>query len=222
MNDRKIYYSFQDIPFKESNTYSTIEPGFFKFSQTEIIQLFIAIFVLTLSFSFVLAPYPAFTHLTEVVGNLPLSFLAITTAFVCHELAHKYMGQKYGYRSEFRMFPQGLLLALLLSVTIRIIFAAPGAVQIFGKPTEEENGKMAVAGPATNLILSGFFTLIWISSSGYIKNIAFFIAFINAFLAFFNLLPFGPIDGMKIFRWKKEVWILAFIISIVFIANLWF
>jgi Zn-dependent protease len=222
MNGRKIYYSFQDIPFIDSQSYGTIEPGFFKFSQAEIIQLLIAMLVLTISFSFVLAPEPPFAHLMDAVANLPLSFLAIATAFVCHELAHKYMGQKYGYRSEFRMFPQGLLLALFFSVTIGFIFAAPGAVQIFGRPTEEENGKMAVAGPVTNLILSGFFTLIWISSTGYIRYIAFLIAFINAFLAFFNLLPIGPMDGMKIFRWKKEVWILAFIISIGFIANFWF
>jgi Zn-dependent protease len=170
--------------------------------------------VLTLAFSFALAPYPPLTHLNEVVNNLPLSFLAIATAFVCHEIAHKYMGQKYGYWSEFRMFPQGLLFALFLGVAVGIVFAAPGAVQIFGNPTREESGKMAAAGPATNLAISGVSTLLFFSSSGYLGYLFFFIAYINAFLAFFNLLPFGPLDGMKIFRWKKEVWILLLIISI--------
>ncbi len=217
MNGPKTYYSFKDIPFGTSETYSSLEPGFFRFSQTEIIQILIAMIVLTVSFSFALAPYPPLSNLMAVVGNMPLSFLAIATAFVCHEIAHKYMGQKYGYWSEFRMYPQGLLFALFLGVTIGIVFAAPGAVQIFGRPTREESGKMAAAGPSTNLIISGIFFLIWFFSSGYLSYFSFFIAYINAFLAFFNLLPFGPLDGMKIFSWRKEVWILLLVISIGFL-----
>ena len=215
MNGQKTYYSFQDIPFGNKEQYSipSYEAGM-KFSQGEIIQILIAMAVLTLAFSFALAPYPPLTHLNDVLNNLPLSFLAIATAFVCHEIAHKYMGQKYGYWSEFRMFPQGLLFALFLGVAVGIVFAAPGAVQIFGNPTREESGKMAAAGPSTNLAISGISTLLFFSSSGYLGYLFFFIAYINAFLAFFNLLPFGPLDGMKIFRWKKEVWILLIIISI--------
>jgi len=220
MNDQKIYYSFNDIPFKQRETYGSLEPGFFQFSKTEIVQILIAMIVLTISFSFALAPYPPIANLTAVIRNLPLSFLAIATAFVCHEIAHKYMGQKYGYQSEFRMFPQGLLFAFFLSITVGIVFAAPGAVQIFGRPTKEESGKMAVAGPSINLIISVLFILIWISSSGYLSYISFFIAYINAFLAFFNLIPFGPMDGMKIFRWRTEVWILLMIISIGFLIIL--
>jgi len=215
MNGQKTYYSFHDIPFGNTEQYNRVsfEPGM-KFSQGEIIQILIAMVVLTIAFSFALAPYPPLTHLNSVVSNLPLSFLAIATAFVCHEIAHKYVGQKYGYWSEFRMFPQGLLFALFLGVVVGIVFAAPGAVQIFGNPTREESGKMAAAGPSTNLAISVISFLLFFNSTGYIAYLLFFIAYINAFLAFFNLIPFGPLDGMKIFRWKKEIWILLIIISI--------
>lgn len=215
MNGRKTYYSFHDVPLGGKGSYNNVslEPGM-RFSQVEIVQILIAMVVLTVSFSFAFAPYPPLSNLSSVIGNLPLSFLAIATAFFCHEIAHKYMGQKYGYWSEFRMFPQGLLFALFLGVTVGIVFAAPGAVQIFGRPTREESGKMAAAGPSTNLIISVIFFLLWLSSNGYLAYVSFFIAYINAFLAFFNLLPFGPLDGMKIFRWKKEVWGLLIVISI--------
>ena len=215
MNGQKTYYSFHDIPFGNKEQYSipSYEAGM-KFSQGEIIQILIAMAVLTIAFSFALADDPPLAHLNEVVNNLPLSFLAIATAFVCHEIAHKYVGQKYGYWSEFRMFPQGLLLALFLGVVIGVVFAAPGAVQIFGNPTREETGKMAAAGPTTNLIISGISTLLFVSSIGYLHSLFFFIAYINVFLGFFNLIPFGPLDGMKIFRWKKEAWILLIILSI--------
>ncbi len=223
MREQKTYYSFHDIPFGTSENYNrfSFEQGM-KFSRGEIIQIIIAMGVLTLAFSFALAPYPPISNIGSVISNIPLSFLAIATAFVCHEIAHKYVGQKFGYWSEFRMFPQGLLLALFLGVVLGVVFAAPGAVQIFGNPNREESGKMAAAGPSTNLAISGISSLLWLSFTGYIGYLFFFIAYINAFLAFFNLLPFGPLDGMKIFRWKKEVWIILIIISISIFIGLMF
>jgi Zn-dependent protease len=201
MRERRVYYSFHeihDVPYERG----------IRFGETEIIQILIAMAVLTLAFSFAFVPYPPLTHLSEVAEKLPFSFLAIVTAFFCHELAHKYTGQKYGYWSEFRMFPQGLLFAFFLGITMGIVFAAPGAVQIFGRPSREEMGKIAAAGPLTNILICVLFLLIWFFSGGYLGKISFFIAYINAFLAFFNLIPLGPLDGLKIFRWRKETWLL--------------
>ncbi|MCK4348472.1 MAG: site-2 protease family protein [Thermoplasmatales archaeon] len=113
------------------------------------------------------------------------------------------------------MYPQGLLFALFLGVAVGIVFAAPGAVQIFGRPNKDEMGKIAAAGPMTNIVLCVIFTGIWYFSNGIIASVSFFIAYINMFLAFFNLLPFGPLDGRKIFRWKIEVWGLLIGINVV-------
>ena len=41
-----------------------------------------------------------------------------------------------------------------------------------------------------------------------------FIGLINAFLATFNLLPMGPLDGVKIIRWNATVWTILFIIAV--------
>jgi Zn-dependent protease len=216
MNGRKTYYSFHDIPFEERDNYNiSIQPSGIKFSKQEIIHILIAIIVLTIAFSFAFVDYPPLSHLNKVIGFLPLSFLAIATAFFCHEIAHKYVGQKFGYWSEFRMYPQGLLFALFLGVLAGIVFAAPGAVQIFGRPNKDEMGKIATAGPASNIVLCVIFTGIWNFSYGIIASVSFFIAYINMFLAFFNLLPFGPLDGAKIFRWKIEVWGLLIGINII-------
>lgn len=217
MKERKIYYSFHDMPFRDTSStcgYELVQQQGIKFSETEIVQILIAMAVLTLAFSFAFVPYPPLVHLREVIGKLPFSFLAIVTAFFCHEIAHKYMGQKHGYWSEFRMFPQGLLFALFLGVTMGVVFAAPGAVQIFGRPSREDIGRIAAVGPLTNILICIVFILIWTFSGGYLKEVSFFIAYINAFLAFFNLIPFGPLDGLKIFRWKKVTWFLLIVITL--------
>jgi len=222
MNERKTYYSFHDIPFSNKDTYdSSIQPSGIKFSKQEIVHILIAMAVLTIAFSFAFVPYPSLSHFAEVITYLPLSFIAIATAFFCHEMAHKYVGQKFGYWSEFRMYPQGLLFALFLGIFAGIVFAAPGAVQIFGKPNRDEMGKISMAGPSMNLILGLIFFGIWALSNGVISTISYYVSYINVFLALFNLLPFGPLDGLKIFRWKKEVWGLLIGLNIVLLLILW-
>jgi Zn-dependent protease len=50
--------------------------------------------------------------------------------------------------------------------------------------------------------------------ANFLNHIFGFICLINAFLATFNLLPFGPLDGMKIIRWNATIWIIMLIVSI--------
>lgn len=222
MNERKTYYSFHDIPFSSDDMYgSPVQHSGITFSKQEIIHIVIAMAVLTVAFSFAFVTYPPLSHLDEVVTYLPLSFIAIATAFFCHEMAHKYAGQKFGYRSEFRMYPQGLLLALFLGVAVGIVFAAPGAVQIFGRPRKDEMGKISLSGPSMNLILGVIFFTLWLFSEGIVSSISFYVAYINVFLALFNLIPFGPLDGFKIFQWKKEVWGVLIGVDIVLLLVLW-
>ena len=38
-------------------------------------------------------------------------------------------------------------------------------------------------------------------------------AAINAFMALFNVIPFGVLDGLKVFRWSKPVWLILFAVS---------
>lgn len=37
--------------------------------------------------------------------------------------------------------------------------------------------------------------------------------FFNAYMASFNLVPFGMLDGLKIFNWNKIIWGLVFATS---------
>ncbi|MCD6434530.1 MAG: site-2 protease family protein, partial [Candidatus Diapherotrites archaeon] len=38
-------------------------------------------------------------------------------------------------------------------------------------------------------------------------------AYINFFLAFFNLLPVPPLDGSKVIVWNKFVWLITIAVA---------
>jgi Zn-dependent protease len=63
----------------------------------------------------------------------------------------------------------------------------------------------------TNIVLVIFFFLVGTfgPSGGIAAQAANFALIINLTLAAFNLLPFGPLDGKKIFDSNRMVWLLV-------------
>ena len=199
----------------------TLEPGKpGKFSRIEIAHLLMAMGVLTLVFSFVLTKnniFTGFNNMDALLSFIPISFLGIVIAFFVHEISHKFMAQKYGLWSEFRMYPMGLLLASVFGIFIGIPFAAPGAVMFRGDARNFETGRIAVAGPLSNIVISFVAFLLYLFvflETSTIKEIVGFVCLINAVLATFNLLPLGPLDGAKVIKWNATVWIILFSIAI--------
>jgi len=145
--------------------------------------------------------------LTIEPNLLSLAFLSIAfmLSFLLHELAHKFSAQHFNLWAEFRLTLQGALITLL-SMFLPFKIIAPGAVMIAGSATRETVGKTSLAGPVTNIVLS--ILCIMIAAAG--QYLFIIVAFINAFLAVFNLIPFGIMDGLKVFRWNKIFWALAF------------
>ncbi|MDY6765369.1 MAG: metalloprotease, partial [Halobacteria archaeon] len=137
-----------------------------------------------------------------------------------HELAHKVVAQRYGYWAEFRADPQMLVIAVV-SGAVGFLFAAPGAVRIYSYGNREikksESGIISVAGPVTNLLLFGVFLVISLVAGSFgmpiLAQVSFFGMFINAFLAAFNMIPFGPLDGRSVMDWNRLVFGIVFLIS---------
>jgi Zn-dependent protease len=152
-----------------------------------------------------------------VLTLIGISLLAVSTGFIFHELAHRLVARRFGYLAEYAMWPAGLLIALVSSL-MGFIFAAPGAVVIrhgniiiSTRETEVENmGLISIAGPATNIVIAVLFLLL---DTIYPTLIFYLGAYINTWLAIFNLIPFGPLDGAKVFRWNKIYWGAALAIA---------
>ncbi len=145
--------------------------------------------------------------------SLAILSIAFTLSFLFHELAHKFSAQHFNLWAEFRLTLQGALITLI-SMFLPFKIISPGAVMIAGSGTRETVGKTALSGPITNIILSVLCVII----ATITQDLFQIVAFINAFLAVFNLIPFGIMDGLKVFRWNKVFWGIAFFTGIALTA----
>lgn len=166
----------------------------------EILHLLISFVVLWIAF--VNPNFTSiFTWLTIGIG--------VGTGFLIHELAHRTVARKKGLAAGYIADPYGLMMALFLSFISGgvFVFAAPGGVVIRGLEylSKDERGKIAIAGPLTNIFIglllssfAGILPALW----SHVFRIS---SKINFFLAGFNLIPFGNLDGRKIFQWSKKI-----------------
>ncbi len=190
----------------------------------EIVHLVASLLVLTIAFT-----YPSLSPERMII----VAF-GVGTGFLLHELAHKFTAQRYGYAADYEASPVGLLLAIGLSIITSggFVFAAPGAVMIRGKrvlysPLEDrywdslqsakEFAYISVSGAVVNLILALSFIIasFFVMPSGLAYAVLSKGAFINVFLAGFNMIPFGPLDGAKVWRYNPVLWAMIGIPAIV-------
>ncbi len=187
---------------------------------TELKDLVISWFALSLAFMFLFTGV-RFGSFFEGVSKLSFDLLfvflfIVAVSFITHELAHRQVAKKLGFNAKFEMWPTGLLIAVVSSL-FGIIFAAPGAVVISAgivnsrRNLEEASFKISAAGPIANIVLGAILLYsVFIFGSPEL----FLAAQINIWLALFNLLPFPPLDGSKIFQHNPKAWVFIFLIAV--------
>jgi Zn-dependent protease len=194
-----------------------------KFSRIELRDLTICWLALGFCFSLqYLIPnreIPYTQSLMQFAVNFGIALIGIGAGFLFHELAHKGVAQRFGYHAEFRMWKMGLVIAVAAALLSfgKFFFFAPGAVytSTYKTPNPNEEGLISAAGPATNIALAGLFYLV-ASGKGYDELWAAVGSFgfqVNLWLAAFNLIPFPPLDGVRILRWNKAAYTALAVIS---------
>jgi len=167
-----------------------------------------------------------------------VSTVVVASGFRLHELAHKFTAQHCGYLAEYRANLLGLGLAVASAFAGLLIAAPGAVMISRSRPPvqtyiqdsmygstvsdpfhreelasqlKREMLLISLAGPMTNIVLAAFFFILGMSglADGEVWAQAItFALFINLILAAFNMLPFGPLDGKKIFDGDRRVWAL--------------
>ena len=194
------------------------------FSKTEINHLTLATLAFTMALAFMFsggirgALSDPFAFLVYGV----LALITFTPGFLVHEIAHKIQARKYGCWAEFRASPSGLRFGVLLAAILGIVFMAPGAVMVAGNTTREQFGKVALAGPVSNVVLwcIGLASAVAIGGTGgIIDDVIYYWMWANGILGALNMLPFGPLDGKKIKTWSDVMFWLWLTITF---SMVWF
>ena len=190
----------------------------YNFTGKEIRDLTIAFIVLSIAFA--ISTVGLYIH--GFVSILPIIMIGVGIGFLLHEIGHKFVAMKYGYRAEFELWPPGLLIALVTAF-LGVVFAATGAVKIYADNlTDEMNGKISIAGPMANIAIAIIFIIIAaliypLKAHSSIFELIYHISTIgfsvNSFLATFNLLPFATLDGTKVLKWSVKIWIVSFTVA---------
>jgi Zn-dependent protease len=187
-------------------------------SNTELLHILISWFAVSYAFAILLMWFKLNTKPTSeellngIFNPLVISLSTVGISFIVHEMSHKVIAQRYGSWAEFRMSPIMLALMLILVYEFGILFAAPGAVMIYGGSVgRRESGRISLAGPLSNLLLAlVFFPLL--SETGILYEIGRYGVIINITLALFNMIPFSVFDGRKVWAWNKLIY-LGFVIT---------
>lgn len=147
------------------------------------------------------------------------AIVALIMSIVLHEMAHGYAANSLGdptARLQGRLSPNPLVhIDPLGSVIIPALLLLSSSGILFGwaKPvpynpynlTNQKWGEaiVAVAGPATNIGIALVFALLIrfadvLTLNAIFVELAAYIVYMNILLAFFNMIPFPPLDGSKI------------------------
>lgn len=177
--------------------------------------------------------------------HLLTKILAIVVLFysiIIHEVSHAFAAYALGDDSAKRagrlsfnplrhIDPFGtIILPLILYFSLDFVYG-------YAKPVpfnpynfnnfKRDSGLTALAGPASNILIAVLLALVYHFSGGLFKDILTLIIFLNLMLAFFNLIPFPPLDGSKVlgifltdeayFKWtaqerKGMLWLFGIIL----------
>lgn len=142
----------------------------------------------------------------------PISFVIIAVGLVLsitiHEFSHAFVADKLGdptprYQGRVTLDPRSHLdpLGTIMIVLIGFGWGKPVLFDPYNlKDPVKDASLIALAGPASNIIISIILSLIIgsFSISGFMFYALTTVIYVNIMLAIFNLIPIHPLDGGKI------------------------
>jgi len=165
------------------------------------------------------------------------------TAFLAHDLAHKLCARHMAGGGRFKLAVTGSLFSLfvagiqhLMGFTMLIAglstrkplrlapyrFLAPGTVVVRGKKRREVLGKIALAGPASNIVLGWLMFFLGLSSPfSWASELLLIGSAVNAYVAITALLPLAFCDGLTIYWWSRAAFlsVLAPSVALIITSN---
>jgi hypothetical protein len=130
---------------------------------------------------------------------------------IVDDLTHRYMARRYGTMTEYQFWFLGTIIMFVTAFLFGSVFALPGRTIINDaqKLTPKQRAVVYGAGPLMSFSIFVVF-LLFIPLGGAIGTLAILGASMHLLSAVYSFMPFDPMDGNKVYRWRKLVWLAAF------------
>ncbi len=152
--------------------------------------------------------------LLSLLSQDPREFILVVVALILslsfHEFAHAFVADRLGdgtprAMGRYTLNPLAHLdpVGSLFLLVAGFGWGKPVPINPFNfKNPLKHQAFVALAGPMSNFILAIIVALIikFTGASGLIFTFLYLVVKFNLFLGFFNLIPFGPLDGFKIIQ----------------------
>jgi hypothetical protein len=180
--------------------------GILKITRYELFSYSVAIAVLSLAYAFVKAP-----SLDKILTVIPTVLLTSIILEFVKDYGVSIIGRARGAWTEHRIWYFGLVLFLVSSLAFRVPFSKPNRLVHKDGSEEKTLGLMATAEVLIPIGLAGAFAFLLFSGFTLIGNIGVVMCLTYALV---ETIPIRPMNGKKIYSWKRGAWAGLFVLSL--------
>lgn len=133
-----------------------------------------------------------------------------------HDLVHRYMAWRHNVPTEYKFWFLGTAIMFITALAFGVVYSSPSRLAIAeaDKMTEKQQAMVYGSGPVVSIILFGVFAAL-IPLGGAASTIGKLGASMNLLTAAYAMMPFVPMDGHRVYKWKKWVWAVLFLPTLV-------
>ncbi len=200
-----VWKQVRKVEFEDANAVQRM-PLFAGFSVLEMIVIFFTSIFLGLAFMItnkIDFGSPETWFLYTIVAGL---------AIIMHDLMHRYMAWRHNVITEYKFWFLGTIVMFITAILFGVVYSSPSrlAINDAKNMTAKQEAIVYGSGPGMSLIVfAAFLTLI--PFGGYMATIGTLGASMNLLTATYALMPFEPMDGRKIYKWRKRLSIVLFL-----------
>jgi hypothetical protein len=151
-------------------------------------------------------------HIDLLQPVIVLYIAVAGSAVVLHDMTHRYLAWRYKAVTEYKFWGLGTLAMFATALLFGTVYAIPARTVI--NNADRIGGKQQAiiffAGPAVSFALAILFLLVT-PLGGTFRTVGLLGFSMNLLSAAYSLMPFDPMDGNKLYRWKKLFWALIFL-----------
>jgi hypothetical protein len=129
-----------------------------------------------------------------------------------HDLVHRYMAWRHSVVTEYKFWYLGTFIMFLTAILFGVVYSSPSRLAINDAKALSLKQQAIVygSGPLVSFVIFVVFIAL-VPLGGDLATVGWLGASMNLLTAAYAMMPFEPMDGRKVYNWKKLAWAVPFV-----------